>query len=70
MNVGGENFFPSQLGVFVFGKMKETVEAHLWEKRAPAFVTILACYHDAQRQATQDVGKICGLEVLRTTNQL
>src|ERR1700743_1884231 len=70
--VGGRDskkFAPSEISAFILQKMKETAEAHLGEKVTQAVITVPAYFHDAQRQATKDAGKIAGLEVLRIINE-
>merc|ERR1719223_2212197 len=49
--------------------MKDTAEAHLGRVPKSAVITVPAYFNDAQRQATKDVGKIAGLEVLRIINE-
>src|SRR6202161_3414707 len=65
----GKTYSPSQVSAFILQKMKETAEAHLGQKVDQAVITVPAYFHDAQRQATKDAGKIAGLEVLRIINE-
>lgn len=65
----GEKYSPSQIGAFVLTKMRETAEAYLGRNVKQAVVTVPAYFNDAQRQATKDAGKICGLDVLRIINE-
>lgn len=65
----GEKYSPSQIGAFVLTKMKESAEAYLNRPVTEAVITVPAYFNDAQRQATKDAGKICGLEVLRIINE-
>merc|ERR1711988_1850032 len=48
---------------------KETAEGFLGRVPTSAVVTVPAYFNDAQRQATKDAGKICGLNVLRIINE-
>eukprot|EP00933_Yihiella_yeosuensis_P005653 TRINITY_DN110206_c0_g1_i1.p1 TRINITY_DN110206_c0_g1~~TRINITY_DN110206_c0_g1_i1.p1 ORF type:complete len:668 (+),score=139.64 TRINITY_DN110206_c0_g1_i1:37-2004(+) len=69
MEAHGERYSPSQIGAFVLGKMRETAEAYLGRTVVQAVITVPAYFNDAQRQATKDAGKICGLDVLRIINE-
>jgi len=51
-------------------KMKETAEQYLGKEVNHTVVTVPAYFNDAQRQATEDAGKIAGLDVLRVINEL
>lgn len=68
LKAAGEKFSPSQIGALMLGKMKETAESHLGRDVRQAVVTP-PHFHDAQRQATKDAGRIAGLEVLRIINE-
>jgi molecular chaperone DnaK len=69
VEVRGKQYSPSQVGAFVLGKMKETAESHLGNSVSEAVVTVPAYFTIAQRQATQDAGKIAGLNVKRIINE-
>lgn len=53
----------------VLQKMKQTAEEYLGEKVTEAVITVPAYFNDAQRKATQEAGKIAGLEVKRIINE-
>jgi L1 cell adhesion molecule like protein len=53
----------------VLSKMKETAEDYLGEAVKQAVITVPAYFNDAQRKATQDAGRIAGLNVLRIINE-
>ena len=65
----GEKYSPSQISAFILQKMKETAEGYLGEEVSQAVITVPAYFNDAQRQATNDAGKIAALEVLRIINE-
>src|SRR5690625_7809287 len=50
-------------------KMKKTAEEYLGEKVTEAVITVPAYFNDAQRKATQEAGKIAGLDVKRIINE-
>jgi molecular chaperone DnaK (HSP70) len=49
--------------------MKETAEDFLGEPVKSAVITVPAYFNDSQRKATQDAGRIAGLNVLRIINE-
>ena len=53
----------------VLSKMKETAEDYLGEPVKAAVITVPAYFNDSQRKATQDAGRIAGLNVLRIINE-
>jgi molecular chaperone DnaK len=69
VKAGGKEYMPQQISAVILQKMKETAESHLGEKVTQAVITVPAYFNDSQRQATQDAGKIAGLEVLRIINE-
>ncbi len=50
-------------------KMKQTAEDYLGQKVTKAVITVPAYFNDEQRQATNDAGRIAGLEVERIINE-
>ena len=69
VNVGGRAYSPQEIASMVLSKMKETASDFLGEPVEQAVITVPAYFDDSQRQATQDAGKIAGLEVLRIINE-
>ena len=53
----------------VLSKMKDTAADFLGEPVEDAVITVPAYFDDSQRQATQDAGRIAGLNVLRIINE-
>jgi molecular chaperone DnaK len=62
-------FTPPQVSAMVLGKLKQAAEDYLGQPVTKAVITVPAYFNDAQRQATQDAGKIAGLEVMRIVNE-
>lgn len=65
----GKRYSPQEIGAFVLMKMKETAENFLGSKVTEAVITVPAYFNDSQRKATQDAGKIAGLDVKRIINE-
>lgn len=53
----------------ILSKLKADAEAKIGEKITEAVITVPAYFNDAQRKATQDAGKIAGLNVRRIINE-
>nr|KAG5702388.1 hypothetical protein BaRGS_027475 [Batillaria attramentaria] len=71
VKVGGETktFTPEEISAMVLGKMTEVAEEYLGQNVTRAVVTVPAYFNDAQRRATEDAGRIAGLNVLRILNE-
>ncbi|MBA4601277.1 Hsp70 family protein [Thermoactinomyces mirandus] len=65
---GGE-FTPEEISAMIIRRLKEDAETLLGEKVEDAVITVPAYFDDAQRKATQDAGRIAGLNVLRIINE-
>jgi molecular chaperone DnaK len=69
VEIRGSKHSPPEVSSMVLNKMKQTAEDYLGEPVTEAVVTVPAYFNDAQRQATKDAGRICGLNVLRIINE-
>ena len=69
VEIEGEDFTPEQISAMILSKMKADAEKYLGEPVTDAVITVPAYFNDAQRQATQDAGKIAGLNVQRIVNE-
>jgi molecular chaperone DnaK len=58
-----------EISALILAKMKDTVCDFLGEPVEDAVITVPAYFDDSQRQATQDAGRIAGLNVLRIINE-
>jgi len=62
-------FRPEEISAQVLKRLAENAEKHIGQTVDKAVITVPAYFNDSQRQATQDAGKIAGLEVLRIINE-
>src|ERR1700680_891164 len=62
-------YAPEEVSALVLRKLVEDASKFLGEKVTEAVITVPAYFNDSQRQATQDAGRIAGLEVLRIINE-
>jgi molecular chaperone DnaK len=65
----GKKYRPEEVSAMILTKLKADAEAKLGEKITEAVITVPAYFNDSQRKATQDAGKIAGLEVRRIINE-
>ena len=69
VHMGDKDHRPEEVSAMILGKLKADAEAKTGEKITEAVITVPAYFNDAQRKATQDAGKIAGLEVKRIINE-
>lgn len=66
---GGNEFTTEELSAIIIKRLKEDAEDFLGQKVTQAVISVPAYYDDSQRKATQDAGKMVGLEVLKIINE-
>ncbi|KAI3851395.1 hypothetical protein MKX03_020383 [Papaver bracteatum] len=69
IEANGQKYSPSQIGAFVLTKMKEISEAYLEKSVSKAVIAVPAGFSHAQRKATEDAGRLAGLDVHRIINE-
>lgn len=69
VHLGEKDMRPEEVSAMILSKIKADAEAKLGEKITEAVITVPAYFNDSQRKATQDAGKIAGLNVRRIINE-
>src|SRR5690554_4344097 len=67
--VSGKQYTPEEVSAMVLRKMVDDASERLGEKVTKAVITVPAYFNNSQREATQNAGKVAGLEVLRIVNE-
>jgi molecular chaperone DnaK len=60
---------PQEVSAKILHKLKTDAEAYLGHEVTQAVITVPAYFHDSQRQATRDAGRLAGLDVKRVINE-
>jgi molecular chaperone DnaK len=69
VDIDGKAWTAQEVSAQILAKLKRDAESYLGGSVAQAVITVPAYFDDAQRQATNEAGKIAGLEVLRIINE-
>jgi molecular chaperone DnaK len=69
VKIDGKEYTPQEISAMILQKLVNDASNYLGERVTRSVITVPAYFNDAQRQATNDAGKIAGLEVLRIINE-
>ena len=69
VELGGQSYRPEEISALILGELKRAAETHLTQAVTRAVITVPAFFNERQRIATQDAGRLAGLEVLRIINE-
>jgi molecular chaperone DnaK len=67
--IGDKTFTPPEISAFILREIKRIAENALGGEVSDAVITVPAYFSDAQRLATQEAGRIAGLNVRRIINE-
>lgn len=69
LSIGGQTLTPPEISAFILREIKRIAEGALGEEVTDAVITVPAYFSDVQRLATQEAGRIAGLNVRRIINE-
>ena len=69
VDIDNKKYTPQEISAMILQKLKADAESYLGEKVTEAVITVPAYFNNSQKQATQDAGKIAGLDVKRIINE-
>ena len=69
IDIDGKAYNSQEISARTLQKLKRDAESYLGDTVTEAVITVPAYFDDAQRTATQEAGKVAGLEVLRIINE-
>ena len=69
ISIDGKSWTPQESSAMILRKLRADAESYLGEPVTDAVITVPAYFNDIQRQATQDAGRIAGLNVKRIINE-
>ena len=69
IRIDGKDLTPQEISAMILTKIRRDAESYLGEPVTEAVITVPAYFDDSQRKATQDAGRIAGLNVLRIINE-
>ena len=65
----GKAYTPEEISAFVLKRLKQDASQQLGQEVTKAVITVPAYFDDARRRATQDAGRIAGLDVVSIINE-
>ena len=69
VDIDDKSYTAQEISARILQKLKRDAESYLGEDITDAVITVPAYFNNAQRQATEEAGKIAGLNVLRIVNE-
>lgn len=67
--IDGQQYSPEEVSALILRELKALASYSLGQDVVDAVLTVPAYFNDNQRQATQDAGRIAGLNILRMINE-